>query len=182
MLRRPQHLDSKDKIYSLRGKFNSVLEEQLLFSKNNAHRIMSIEIRSDEFDLQGNLTAIGKSEFWKEVDRAIKKFDMGSIKLLPRKFTTTKKSDNISKNRSSTTFLQRVAEQYKKKAKTARKRLTWSPYQKSRSPRREENSNRYHKENRRSHSRSHHHSSTKSRRYSRSRSRDRRNSRHHHRH
>ena len=87
MLKRPLldgHLAKET--FSLCGKFNSMLEEQLLNSKNNAHRIMSTDIRPDEFDHQGNLTSIGKHNFWHEVDSAMLKFDTGDIKLLPRHF------------------------------------------------------------------------------------------------
>ena len=52
---------------------------------------MSIEAPEDEFDRQGNLTSIGKNNFWHEVDRALKKFDDGDIKLLPRKFHNPRK-------------------------------------------------------------------------------------------
>ena len=84
----PKRLEAiKTHAVSLCGKFNSVLEEQLLNGRDNLHKIMSIEVRPDEFDLQGNLNSSGKASFWREVDRAMKKFVQGDIKLLPRKFT-----------------------------------------------------------------------------------------------
>ena len=47
---------------------------------------MSIDIDSTEFDLQGNLTTNGKNDFWKEINRAMRKFDNNDITLQPRKF------------------------------------------------------------------------------------------------
>ena len=90
----------------------------MLASKDLSHRIMSIDVNLDEFDRLGNLTSIGKDNFWKEVDRAIKKFDRGSIKLLPRKFQplNAKHTDSNSKSRdegkSQLSFLNKVAKQY----------------------------------------------------------------------
>ena len=66
MLKRPYiEGDAATYIYSNRGKFNSVMEEQMLNNKEKSHRIMSIDVRLDEFDRQGNLTSIGKANFWK---------------------------------------------------------------------------------------------------------------------
>ena len=72
-------------IFSLRGKFNSILEERLHDGDADNHHIMSIDVDLNEFDHQGNLTSYGKSLFWREVHRALKKFDRDQIKLKPRK-------------------------------------------------------------------------------------------------
>ena len=45
---------------------------------------MSIEVPLNEYDLTGQLLPAGKSRFWKEVDRGMKKFDAGGITLNPR--------------------------------------------------------------------------------------------------
>ena len=45
---------------------------------------MSIDIPLTEFDRSGGLTTYGQELFWKEVDRALRKFDADKIKLLPR--------------------------------------------------------------------------------------------------
>ena len=120
-------------IFSLRNKFNGALEEQILNSKNDAHRIMGVDVRLDEFDKQGNLTAVGKNSFWREVDIAMKKLNLGDIKLLPRKHQQQVPSLNLRKpNRPSREFLMKVAEQYnnnskrKRNSSPARKHL-WSP-------------------------------------------------------
>ena len=85
MLKRPFIEGSEaSKTFSLRTKFNNALEEQIRINKDIRHRIMSIDVRLNEFDRQGNLTNIGKNNFWREVDRAMGKFDLGDIKLLPR--------------------------------------------------------------------------------------------------
>ena len=72
------------RVISLRGKFNSVLEERLLDAKGS-HHIMSILVDMTEFDMWGDLTMKGKYNFWREVDRAMKKFDLNEITLNPRK-------------------------------------------------------------------------------------------------
>ena len=66
---------------SLRGKFNSILEERLFDGKQDVHRIMSIDARPEEFDIMGNLTSAGKESFWMEVIRGFKKFDKNEISL-----------------------------------------------------------------------------------------------------
>ena len=82
MLKRPK-LDGSDETtpdpFAIRGKFNLILEERIQ-DGNSSHCIMSIEVKQDESDRRGNLTAFGKAEFWSEVDKAIKKLDTGSIK------------------------------------------------------------------------------------------------------
>ena len=91
MLKRPQPVGGSTlNPFMLRGKFNSILEEQIQDGNGN-HRIMSIDMQLSEYDNLGTLTAFEKSEFWKEIDRAMKKFDLYEIKLLPRKF---QKSEN----------------------------------------------------------------------------------------
>ena len=72
-------------MFYLRGKFNSILEERLHDGKPGAHRIMSIKVDTSGYDNLGNLSSDGKTHFWKEVDRALKRFDSGEIKLKPRK-------------------------------------------------------------------------------------------------
>ena len=95
MLKRPQHLTSESAVYSLCGKFNSILEERLLDSKHDNHYIISILIPDDQFDPQGNLLSASKSTFWKEFNRDMKKFDNGEITLNPRQFQA---SSNAQRN------------------------------------------------------------------------------------
>ena len=99
MLKRPDSLKHSNSLidnpspsqaaFMLRGKFNSILEERLFDGKPDAHRIMSIEIGADSFDLVGNPTSIGFEAFLNEVLRRFKKFDANEIKLHPRKPITT---------------------------------------------------------------------------------------------
>ena len=84
MLKRPKQLTSGT--FSLRGKFNAILEERLLDGNCDNHFIMSIDVDAQDFDLSGYLTSAGKSTFWREVDRAMRRFDMGDIKLRPRQY------------------------------------------------------------------------------------------------
>ena len=72
-------------LFSLRGKFNSILKEHLSADSHGDHFIMSIEVDLNEFDTFGNLTSFGQSMFWHEIDKAMKKFDCNQITLKPRK-------------------------------------------------------------------------------------------------
>ena len=72
------------KALKLRGKFNSILEERLLDGHADTHRIMSIDVPIESFDRNGNLTSSGKEDMWKEINRGIRRFDLGEIKLKPR--------------------------------------------------------------------------------------------------
>ena len=102
MIKRSKPLaDNEQSLFNLRGKFNSILEERIADGKPHHHKIMSIEMRSDEFDRQGNLTSAGKSDFWREVDRAITKFNAGRITLLPHTSQTFNKN-KASKKRTLT--------------------------------------------------------------------------------
>ena len=178
MLKRPFiEGDEATRVFSLRNKFNSVIEEQILNSKNNAHRIMSIDVKLDEFDRQGNLTSIGKTTFWREVDCAMKKLDLGDITLLPRKLQPNPKlppqsiQNTSSRRKPSMEFMRKVAEQFHSNHRSpiARKRL-WSPRKHRRSssrqrsksrprskPKRNSNYNSHRVNDRRSPSRPHHH-------------------------
>ena len=85
---------------SLCSKFNSILEERLFDGKSDIHRIMSIDVNLREFDLMGFLSSSGKEEFWKEVDTAIKKFDMGQISLRPHNpLQSNKKNQNVKESK-----------------------------------------------------------------------------------
>ena len=88
MLKRPKSLSEKD-IFSLRGKFNSILKECLLDGNEKSHHIMSIEVDDSKFDLSGMLTSSGKADFWAEVNRALEKFDKGEIMLKLRRTQPT---------------------------------------------------------------------------------------------
>ena len=92
MLKRPSNTGVS--IFELRNKFNSILEEHLLDGRAEDHHIMSIEVNLTEYDLQGNLTSIGKELFWKEVDRAMRKFDRKQIPLHPRKYVPAELKNN----------------------------------------------------------------------------------------
>ena len=117
MLKRPYIEGDKAKaVFGLRGKFNSQLEECLSEGEANTHRIMSIEVRPEEFDRQGNLTLAGKEIFWKEVNRAMRKLDNDVISLFPRKFHNQQNAVKTAEQRSLP---------YPRPI--ARKKLTYSP-------------------------------------------------------
>ena len=75
---------TRNDIFALRGKFNSILEDRLQADGNGQH-IISIQVPEVEFDLLGNLNEIRKITFWHEINRGLRKFDMGEITLKPRK-------------------------------------------------------------------------------------------------
>ena len=98
MIKRPKlELSSSQELCALRGKFNSLLEERLNEDGKGRHFIMSIEVKPNEFDLLGYLSGAGKINFWKECDRAMKKFDSEEISLKPRGQSTanTNKEPNV---------------------------------------------------------------------------------------
>ena len=86
MLHRPSTINiNTASIFTICGKFNSILEERIQDGLADNHYIISIEVPKEEFDLSGNLTAAGELSFWREILRGLEKFDKGDIKLKPRK-------------------------------------------------------------------------------------------------
>ena len=78
-------LQDMQDIFSLRGKFNSIIEECIFEDGHGKHFIMSIEVDQNDFTPLGDLIGEGSTAFWKEIDRAVKKFDRGEITLKPRR-------------------------------------------------------------------------------------------------
>ena len=85
-MKSPNTEDLKNKAFTLRGKFNSILEERLLDGNAESHHIMSIEVPAENFNFTGELTELGQKKFWAEIDKAIQRFDTGEITFKPRKF------------------------------------------------------------------------------------------------
>ena len=133
MLKRPDFGTKYSKaVFGLRGKFNSMLEDHLKDGKDDNHRIMSINIRPDQFDLLGNLTSAGKAEFWNEINRAMKKFHNGDITLNPRNFALKSNKPQVvpvCQKTQPSNFVQKVHEDHWKHTKfpAACKRLNYSP-------------------------------------------------------
>ena len=61
MIKRPK---LSDHLFTMRGKFNAILEDRLLDGNADNHYIVSINIDMNEFDLVGNLTESGKKHLW----------------------------------------------------------------------------------------------------------------------
>ena len=180
MLKRP-FIEGGTAVFSLRNKFNNAIEEVIKLSKDDRHRIVSIEIPHGDFDRQGNLNNVGMNILYKEIDRALHKFDEGKIKLLPRgvipdtsNMTTNNDRDKTVERqlpilKPSTAFIHKLAEQYRRKGghsqPKVRKRL-WSPYnrRRSRSRSKSKDKHRHSHKGRRSRSqiRDHHRSSRSS--------------------
>ena len=112
MLKRPQNIESPSikHAQSLWGKFNSLLEEQLLDGAADRHCIMSIEVNTEEFNRWRDLAPLGKSSFWSEVDRRIQKFDSGDITLKPRNFLKKKTKTEFHK---ASKFISKALKQHK---------------------------------------------------------------------
>ena len=171
MLKRP-FIEGQEaaEIFPLRTKFNSAMEEQIRASKDTRHRIMSIDVPLDEFDRQGNLTNIGKNSFWREVDRAMRKFDIGDIKLIPRGMFLLSEIlavpiDQMKQHSTRTSQPSRAkvtAPSAIRKSPPARKRLWSSPPKSKRSPKR----SRSRSKSRNRHRHSHHHHNKPSHRHS----------------
>ena len=93
MLKHPvQSLDDNlEKVFSLRGKFNSILEERLLDGDADNHHIISIDVPVSGYDLTSKITLTGAHDFWLEMNKGIKRFDYDDILLKPRLFGGAKK-------------------------------------------------------------------------------------------
>ena len=67
------------------SKFNTVLEDVVADDRHS--HVMKVEVQQTgtNFDRCGNLTPMGKIEFWKHFDEQIKEFDRGKLELLPSK-------------------------------------------------------------------------------------------------
>ena len=100
MLKRPPvQMPTKAKdAFTLRGKFNSILEERLLDGNSASRHIISIEVPIDGFDLTGELNSIGKEHFWQEIDKGLRRFNLNEITLRPRNFQYQEQSvPNVQK-------------------------------------------------------------------------------------
>ena len=69
--------------FALRSKFNNILEDCLMDGKWEDHHIISIEVDPVQYDRQGFLSSSGKEDFWREIDKGMKRFDSGDITLRP---------------------------------------------------------------------------------------------------
>ena len=96
MIKRPKTEGDWQELFALRGKFNSILEERIYEDSANFHRIMSIDIPATEVDFLGNISPHGKTTFWKEVIRALKKLNLGEISLNARKPQNTESTNAVS--------------------------------------------------------------------------------------
>ena len=68
----------------MRNKFNGILEDRLVDGNYMNHYLVSIDIDLHQFDLMGGLTTAGMAQFWRELNRAIQKFDINKVTLRPR--------------------------------------------------------------------------------------------------
>ena len=87
MVKRPK---LSNHLYSLRSKFNVILEDRLQDGNADNHFIMSIDVNLNEFDLTGGLTKSGCKQFWHEVNQGMKKFTENDITLMPRQIAKKK--------------------------------------------------------------------------------------------
>ena len=93
ILKRPQ-CTNLDKVFNMRRKFNSILENTLYNRKGYiSHYILSIEVEQNEILPTGALSNDGKHRFWREVDSCIQKFKSRKINLKPKSNKKHNKKD-----------------------------------------------------------------------------------------
>ena len=92
MLKRPKDIPviGFTEALSMRGKFNSIREEMLTVINPGENHLISITVPENDFNMQGDLSNTGKTCFWSEMDRGLKKFDLGEISLKPCNFSENK--------------------------------------------------------------------------------------------
>ena len=96
MLKRPKSDEKFDKNFSMHGKFNSALESVLYQHKGYiSNYILSIEVDSEEFLPNGELSNDGKHRYWHEVDSCMDKFERSVINLKPK--NSNKKEEHRKK-------------------------------------------------------------------------------------
>ena len=148
MLKRPVELTKQ--VFTLRGKFNTILEECLHDGKKDDHLIMSIEVQTQDFDVSGGLTRAGQAIFWKEVIKAMEKLDTDKISLKPRKMNQTGQAENAQSQEPPP----KKISTHREREHSPKPKKHWSPYRKqpSRNYSRERSPHR-----RSSNTRGHHH-------------------------
>ena len=87
MLSRPSHAfnqfhpdANRANVLGQRRKFNTVLEDVIAVMKYT-HIMELTSLGPSDFDRLGNPTARGLFNFWKEIDKKLRKFDKGEIEL-----------------------------------------------------------------------------------------------------
>ena len=82
MLHRPHHSMNK-RVFSLARKFNDLLEG--VIHGNKKSHILKVEIDHNTiyYDRIGQLTQMGKIQYWKKLDEIMKEFDRGRTELEP---------------------------------------------------------------------------------------------------
>ena len=99
MLRRVEHqpLGSRlDTIFSFRSKFNDSLNDAARKIEQKMLTINSCNT-SAHYDRWGQLTIRGETDYWKELDELVEKFDLDKIKLRPNPIPVPGKQDYYRK-------------------------------------------------------------------------------------
>ena len=96
LLKRPDDIRRRNKLYALRSKFNNTLELLLVNQQSHfEHLILSIDVGEDNgYDQFGSLSSTGKDKFWNELNSCIQRYEIHQINLKP-------KSKNKKSHRSS---------------------------------------------------------------------------------
>ena len=82
MLRRPDKSLNKQ-VHALVRKFNKILEQVISVNQRSHFLKMDLETTCTNYELIGNLTQIGKLEYWKKLDATMKDLDRGKTELEP---------------------------------------------------------------------------------------------------
>ena len=76
-------IPTSDKVFTLRGKFNVILDETLSNYKNCY--LLEFKPSITHFDRANNFNNTGRNAFWRFVDQQVMKFDKQQITLKPKK-------------------------------------------------------------------------------------------------
>ena len=82
MLKRPDFFSAKH-IFSLACKFNDILESIIAGDKRSHIIKVRIDHNNQNYDRYGNITTIGKAEYWKFMDSEMHDFDRNKTELQP---------------------------------------------------------------------------------------------------
>ena len=75
----------KDKVLSLRRKYNEILEETLTLHRNNYFINPAQAVTQSDYDRRNHLSSDGKVKFWRYINRKLQEFDKDQTPFKPTK-------------------------------------------------------------------------------------------------
>ena len=94
---------TSDRVFSLRTKFNAVLEETL--ANYRSCYILEFEADGMHFYRANNMNNSGKNAFWRFVDQEVKKFYKQLTSLKPRKVVSEAKEKEEQKRKNDAKYM-----------------------------------------------------------------------------